>query len=168
MCGISCIVDLGGDAVAAGSIEKMNAKVRHRGPDGDGVFTWRNVGLGHTRLAIIDLDARASQPMHRDGYHLSFNGEIYNYREIRAALEREHFTFHTQSDTEVLLAALAHWGVAALPRLNGMFAFIINDNGNIFAARDRIGIKPLYFGSKNGVLAFASEIKSLEGFEDIS
>ena len=163
LCGISCIVDLGGDAVAAGRIEKMNAKVRHRGPDGDGVFTWRNVGLGHTRLAIIDLDARASQPMHRDGYHLSFNGEIYNYREIRAALEREHFTFHTQSDTEVLLAALAHWGVAALPRLNGMFAFAFlnTKDKTLILARDRFGKKPLAYAFHEGCLIAASEAKQM-------
>ena len=143
--------------------------VRHRGPDGQGWKVFESpmgpVSLGHRRLAIIDLDARANQPMaSADGrYWLTYNGEIYNYLELREELARQGVSFVTQSDSEVLLQAYVTWGEAALDRLRGMFAFVIYDRTTqtLFAARDRFGIKPLYyFVSRQGV-AFGSEIKQL-------
>lgn len=146
-------------------------KVAHRGPDGAGwrVFESRAgpVALGHRRLSIIDLSEAAAQPMeYADGrYWVTYNGEIYNYIELRAELAAAGHRFRTQSDTEVLLAAYAHWGEAALDRLVGMFAFVLWDvEGQVaFAARDRFGIKPLYlFATPRGV-AFGSEIKQFVG-----
>ena len=149
--------------------------VAHRGPDGRGWRVFNSeagpVALGHRRLSIIDLDPRADQPINSQSerYWLVFNGEIYNFIELREELESEGVTFKTASDSEVLLEAYAFWGEAMLERLRGMFAFVIFDVREhlIFAARDRFGIKPLYyFVSKAGV-AFGSEIKQLlelEGF----
>jgi asparagine synthase (glutamine-hydrolysing) len=143
--------------------------VIHRGPDGRG---WREfdsqagpVALGHRRLSIIDLHPRADQPMScpQGRYWLTFNGEIYNFVELRAELERQGEAFHTTSDTEVLLRAYIVWGECMLNRLLGMFAFVIYDHmeQRLFVARDRFGMKPLYyFASRKGV-AFASEIKQL-------
>ncbi|MBY0421283.1 MAG: asparagine synthase (glutamine-hydrolyzing) [Parvularculaceae bacterium] len=141
--------------------------VAHRGPDGDG---WRRfespagpVTLGHRRLSIIDLDARALQPMpSADGrLHLVFNGEIYNYLEIRADLERIGVRFRTTSDAEVLLEGYAVWGERVLDKLVGMFAFLIWDDRDkvLFLARDHVGVKPLFWHGGSGGLSFASEIK---------
>jgi asparagine synthase (glutamine-hydrolysing) len=143
--------------------------VSHRGPDGRGWRVWDTsagpLALGHRRLAIIDLDERATQPMMfgDDRYALVFNGEIYNYREIREELRTKGHQFRTESDSEVLVQAYAAWGEAALDKMLGMFALIIWDQRDkvLFAARDRFGIKPLfYFASEKGV-AFGSEIKQL-------
>jgi asparagine synthase (glutamine-hydrolysing) len=149
--------------------------VAHRGPDGEG---WERhetpagpLCLGHRRLAIIAIDESGRQPMSYGGrYHVVYNGEIYNYRELRGELERLGFAFRTLSDTEVLLAAYAAWGVDCLDRFNGMFAFVLYDaaTARLFAARDRFGVKPLYFRNDAGGLAFASEIKqftAMPGFE---
>lgn len=140
----------------------------HRGPDGEG---WQVIdtpkgplALGHRRLAIIDLRESAAQPMrYRDRYWIVFNGEIYNYIELRQELQSLGHRFATDGDTEVLLAAYAQWGEQCLSRLMGMFAFVIWDEGekSLFAARDRFGIKPLYFVNLPGGVAFASEIKQL-------
>ena len=141
----------------------MNESLRHRGPDGSGLFTGTGVALGHRRLAIIDL-VSGTQPMVDDrGFALTFNGEIYNFREIRQDLEAIGETFTTTSDTEVLLKAYIRWGKNCLERLNGMFAFAVADanTGQLFMARDRLGIKPLYYASFPGGLTFASEIPSL-------
>lgn len=143
--------------------------VAHRGPDGSGwrVFesTAGPVALGHRRLSIIDLSDAAAQPMTyaEDRYRIVFNGEIYNYLELRDELRAAGHHFRTASDTEVLLAAYAEWGEAALDRLVGMFAFVLWDERTqtAFAARDRFGIKPLYFYSTSRGVAFASEIKQL-------
>jgi len=145
--------------------------VAHRGPDGRGwnVFdsSAGRVAMGHRRLSIIDLSDAASQPMAYadDRYWITYNGEIYNYIELRRELEDLGHRFCTQSDTEVLLAAYAEWGEAALDRLVGMFALVIWDNAAqvAFAARDRFGIKPLYLYAAPGGMAFASEIKQLVG-----
>ena len=119
----------------------------HRGPDGEAIVLRDGVGLGHLRLAIIDLSAAAAEPMpNADGTAwLVFNGEIYNYNELRAELAG--YPFRTESDTEVLLAAYERWGEACLDRFNGMFAFALWDERTrtLFAARDRFGVKPLYF-----------------------
>lgn len=143
--------------------------VSHRGPDGRG---WREfqsaagpVALGHRRLSIIDLDERAAQPMsvRDERFWITFNGEIYNFIELRAELERAGEAFYTTSDTEILLRAYVLWGEAMLDRLLGMFAFVIYDakEQHLFAARDRFGMKPLYYLLSPNGLAFASEIKQL-------
>ncbi|HEY6868357.1 MAG TPA: XrtA/PEP-CTERM system amidotransferase [Novosphingobium sp.] len=146
-------------------IERMCAAMLHRGPDGGGVWTGPGVGLGHRRLAIIDV-AGSPQPMESsDGRAvLVFNGEIYNYRELRAELRGLGAEFHTDGDSEVILAAWQRWGEDCLARLDGMFAFAIYDRieRTLFLARDRLGVKPLFYALlSDGSLAFASELKGL-------
>ena len=166
MCGICGILRFDGLDVDRSLIQRMNDAAAHRGPDGDGVFIAPGVGLGHRRLAILDLNPRGRQPMAWDGgrYQIVFNGEIYNYLEIRQELERHGLRFATETDTEVILAAYATWGEACLDRFNGMWAFAIFDTRerSVFIARDRFGVKPLYYhDSSAGTFAFASEIKQL-------
>lgn len=161
MCGIVGLIG------AAGETHAALAALRHRGPDARG--QWHSAdgraALGHARLAILDLDARANQPLTcpRTGNVLIFNGEIYNYRDLRAELVKAGWVFRTTSDAEVLLAAYGEWGEGCLPRLNGMFAFAVYEEvaGRLFLARDRIGKKPLYYAWRDGVLGFASELKGL-------
>lgn len=146
-------------------VERMCEAMVHRGPDGAGVWTDLGVGLGHRRLSIIDLEG-SPQPMHStDGRAvIAFNGEIYNFRELRAQLEREGAKFRTQGDTEVILAAWQRWGPDCLSRLDGMFAFAIYDldKRQLFLARDRFGVKPLFLSHlSDGSLIFASELKGL-------
>ena len=139
--------------------------MRRRGPDAEGVWVSEGVVLGHRRLAILDLDTRANQPMvSNDGrYTIVFNGEIYNFRELRRALEVEGVSFRTTSDTEVLLALFAREGERILPRLRGMFAFAIWDTQTreLFMARDPYGIKPLYYTCTKDGFVFASQVKAL-------
>jgi asparagine synthase (glutamine-hydrolysing) len=146
-------------------IRAMTETLAHRGPDGSGIWTAPGVGLGHRRLSIIDLDT-GDQPMLTADRRvaISFNGEIYNFREIRAELEAKGHRFVSQSDTEVVLAAWRHWGPACLDRLNGMFAFALYDSNldALFLARDRLGVKPLFYAElSDGALIFASELKGL-------
>jgi len=148
-------------------LERMRDSMRHRGPDGKGAWWSENgcVGLGHRRLAIIDLSDHAAQPM-RDAsrrYTIVFNGEIYNYIEIRKQLESEGIFLRSNSDTEALLEGFAFWGPAVLSRLNGMFAFAIYDGvkKEVFLARDRAGEKPLYYAEVEGEFFFGSEVKAL-------
>lgn len=142
----------------------MNARTKHRGPDGSRVWESDGITLGHNRLAIIDLSDRALQPMQSMDarYSIVFNGEIYNYRELRAELVGQ-YTFKTESDTEVLLAAYIRWGMDMFPKLRGMFAFGIWDGETheLLLARDHMGIKPLYYTMHDGVLTFSSEIPAL-------
>jgi asparagine synthase (glutamine-hydrolysing) len=163
MCGISAIINFDQRPVNIRSIEAMNLAVQHRGPDGSGVLVDGAVGLGHVRLSIIDVDPRASQPMSRNGRVLSYNGEIYNYVELRKCLEARGYHFTTTSDTEVLLVALQEWGHSALERLRGMFAFVYYDpeSNEIWAVRDRFGIKPLVYAHAGGSIIFASEAKQI-------
>ncbi len=146
-------------------IKKMNKKIKHRGPDGDGVFVSENVSFGHTRLAIIDLSEKASQPMRSaDGsLVLVFNGEIYNFKEIRRDLESKGYVFKSGSDSEVILHAYREYGKDCVNTFNGIFAFAIYNkkDGSMFLARDRVGVKPLYYYWDNNKFIFSSEIKSI-------
>ncbi|BBC72980.1 amidotransferase 1, exosortase A system-associated [Altererythrobacter sp. B11] len=166
MCGIAGIFHCGtAKPVDPLRVERMCDVLAHRGPDGSGVWTAPGVGLGHRRLSIIDL-AGSPQPMHAadGGAVIVFNGEIYNYRELRRELERDGAQFRTDGDTEVILAAWQRWGVDCLERLNGMFAFALYDcrTRSLFLARDRFGVKPLFMAHlSDGSLAFASELKGL-------
>lgn len=165
MCGIAGLIHLNGDAVSPVILQRMTDAIAHRGPDGEGHWIDGNVGLGHRRLAIIDLSPLGHQPMisadHR--YAFSYNGEIYNFRELRVELEAAGYSFRSKTDTEVVLYALAHWGTAALERFNGMFAFALWDRKErrLTLARDRYGIKPLYVARQGGNLWFASEQKAI-------
>jgi len=158
MCGIAGLV---GVDPASDEIERMTERLAHRGPDASGVWRGKGVALGHRRLAILDLRPAGNQPMHLGPLALTYNGEIYNFRTLRAELPGP---FYTKTDTEVLLRLFAREGAAALPRLHGMFAFALWDarSGTLFAARDRLGIKPLFYRElPGGGLAVASEIKAL-------
>jgi asparagine synthase (glutamine-hydrolysing) len=147
-------------------VEAMTEVLAHRGPDGGGIWTAPGIGLGHRRLSIIDLSDAAAQPMVvNDGQlAISYNGEIYNFREVRAELEAKGHRFRTESDTEVILAAWLQWGPECLSRLNGMFALALYDAAQdaLFLARDRLGVKPLFYAElSDGALIFASELKGL-------
>jgi asparagine synthase (glutamine-hydrolysing) len=166
MCGIAGIFHCGTiKPVDPLRVERMSDALAHRGPDGSGVWTGPGVGLGHRRLSIIDI-AGSPQPMHAaDGRAvITFNGEIYNYRELRRELSALGAEFRTDGDTEVILAAYQHWGVECLRHFNGMFAFAIYDRARreLFLARDRLGVKPLFMAPlSDGSMAFASELKGL-------
>ena len=163
MCGISGIYSPV-NKIDSGIIELMSDKLHHRGPDEEGYYHNEYFHFGHKRLKIIDL-GKGQQPMISDDgrYVLVYNGELYNYKELRSNLEKNNFTFDTQSDTEVLLKMYQFHGKDCLKYFNGMFAFAIFDikDKHLFIARDRVGIKPLYFYNKNGVFLFASELKAI-------
>ncbi len=165
MCGITGIFNLNGEPVSSVILRKMTDAIAHRGPDGEGFYTDSFVGLGHRRLAIIDLSPAGHQPMmSQDGqYILIYNGEIYNFQELRLELETRGYHFRSRSDSEVLLYAYAEWGEQALNRFNGMFAFAIWDRQRqeLFLARDRYGIKPLYYTQQGFTFLFGSEIKAI-------
>lgn len=163
MCGIAGTIGVADASIIAA----MNDAQSHRGPDDAGIWVLESdsVALGHTRLSILDLSTAGHQPMANaaNNIWITFNGEIYNYRSLRCELAERGYVFRSQTDTEVLLAAYEVWGEDFLHRLNGMYAFAIYDGRNhrLFAARDRIGLKPLYYHQHNGILTFASEIKAL-------
>jgi asparagine synthase (glutamine-hydrolysing) len=165
MCGLAGIFNLDATPAAAVVLERMTEVIAHRGPDGHGVFVDRAFALGHRRLAVIDPTPRGRQPMQtRDGrYVLAYNGEVYNFRELRAQLQAEGSRFTSETDTEVVLQALATWGAAAVSRFNGMFALALWDSveQTLLLARDRYGIKPLYVALLGRTLLFGSEIKAL-------
>ncbi|HYY72449.1 MAG TPA: asparagine synthase (glutamine-hydrolyzing), partial [Candidatus Bathyarchaeia archaeon] len=147
-----------------GLIQSMTRVLAHRGPDGEGYFSSGDVALGHRRLSIIDLETGQQPKTTADGrYTIVFNGEIYNFRELRRELESQGARFRTLSDTEVLLEAYAVWGRASLEKLRGMFAFAVWDakERRLFAARDRLGVKPFYYAQISEELIFASEMKGL-------
>ncbi len=164
MCGICGIIG-NNLPVQEKSIRKMMQLQKHRGPDDEGVFVEKNVGLGFVRLSIIDLSLAGHQPMfsHDQRYVIVFNGEIYNYIELRENLKKEGHIFQTNTDTEVLLNSYLYWGKECLNHFNGMWAFVIYDREErkIFAARDRYGIKPFYYFINHDFFAFASEIPPL-------
>ena len=164
MCGIAGIFHPGTPKpVEPQRIAAMLAPQAHRGPDGEGIWTAPGVGFGHLRLSIIDV-AGSPQPMQDGAITVTYNGEIYNFAELRAELEGMGARFRTQGDTEVLLHGWREWGPAMLDRLNGMFAFALHDadRQTLFLARDRVGVKPLHYVElSDGSLAFASELKGL-------
>ena len=164
MCGIAgCYQQADGQKL----VDVMTERISHRGPDASGTWSSEDdrvaVHLGHRRLSIIDLSTAADQPLRKDGMTLVYNGELYNYRALRAELIARGARFSTQSDTEVVLEAWRHWGPSALPRFRGMFAFALADErtGELILVRDPFGIKPLYFLRRGGGVVFASELKAL-------
>ncbi len=165
MCGIAGILRIDGEPVAPGYVAAMVDTLRHRGPDGDGSYFAPGIAFGHTRLAIIDLSDASGQPFVDEaaGLALIFNGEIYNYLELRSELKSLGHDFRSEGDTEVLLRAYEEWGSDCLRRLNGMFAFAIWDERRrqLFLARDRFGEKPLFLARSPKGLVFASEMKAI-------
>jgi len=165
MCGIAGILNADGAPASPILLRQMTDAIAHRGPDGEGHYIDGPLGLGHRRLAIIDLSPAGSQPMATaDGrYVISYNGELYNFQELRTELQALGHQFRSRSDTEVLLAAWAQWGAKALDRFNGMFAFAIWDRVEkaLTLARDRYGIKPLYYAQAGQDFLFGSEVKAI-------
>ena len=164
MCGLVGLVNQRGESASAVVLRRMAAQMTHRGPDACGHFLDRGVGFGHTRLAILDLTVAGQQPMATaDGSHvLVYNGEVYNFAELRVQLQSLGHLFYSGTDSEVVLHALAEWGKDAVPRFNGMFAFALYDREaeEVLLGRDRYGIKPLYYAERNGTIMFSSEIKA--------
>ncbi len=173
MCGIAGIVSLSGQAVTAPDVQKLTDSLRHRGPDGTGVWLSPagNVGLGHTRLAILDLSDAAAQPMCSadQRYVMVFNGEIYNFVELASLLKQKGSSFRSRSDTEVLLEGYQQWGMQLFDQLNGMWAIALHDThtGETLLCRDRFGVKPLYVYHQSGqMLVFASEASAIDRWFD--
>ncbi len=165
MCGIAGILNFDGAPVAKLVLRRMTDAIAHRGPDGEDFYVDGAVGLGHRRLAIIDLSPAGRQPMRsRDGrYVLTYNGEVYNFQELRAELQALGHQFVSQTDSEVVLNAWAQWGTACVARFNGMFAFAMWDETEraLYVVRDRYGIKPVYWTRSGRSVLFASEVKAL-------
>lgn len=163
MCGICGQLRFDNQAVKSEDLSLMMQKIARRGPDDSGVWTEKMVGFGHRRLSIIDLSNHAHQPMVDETLHLSlvFNGTIYNYKTLRADLIKQGYKFFSISDTEVILKAYHRWGEDCVTHLDGMFAFAIWDKDKLFVARDRMGIKPLYFNLTSKAFSFASNTQAL-------
>jgi asparagine synthase (glutamine-hydrolysing) len=164
MCGIAgCYQQADGRKLT----DVMTDRIAHRGPDARGIWSHEDervsLHLGHRRLSIIDLSAAADQPLSKGNLTLIYNGELYNFKELRARLQADGATFVTSSDTEVVLEAWRHWGPAALNRFRGMFAFALADTatGELVLARDPLGIKPLFYTERGDGLVFASELKAI-------
>ena len=168
MCGISGIINKTRGSVSKSDLKQINDLIIHRGPDAEGFYFKNEVGFGHRRLSILDLSELGSQPMTLDDLTITYNGEIYNYIEIREELQALGYSFKSESDTEVILAAYKQWGKECIHRFNGMWAFAIHDSSNdeVFITRDRFGIKPLYYKESNLGFYFGSEIKQLLYFDD--
>lgn len=166
MCGITGIVDMRAERpIDEPLLRAMNSAIGHRGPDGDGFHFEPGVGLGHRRLSIIDLEG-GKQPLYNEDHSVvvTYNGEIFNFMEVERELLQRGHTFRTRSDTEVIVHAWEEWGVECLKRFNGMFAFAVWDRRQktLFVARDRLGVKPLYYAElSDGRLIFGSELKAL-------
>ena len=164
MCGISGIINKSSAEIDLKELQQINGVIAHRGPDSDGFFIEKNVGFAHRRLSIIDLSSYGHQPMPAyDRYVITYNGEIYNYIELRAELIKAGYHFKSQSDTEVIIASYDYWGEQCLSRFNGMWALAILDQKKkqVFIARDRYGIKPIYYKDNESQFVFGSEIKQL-------
>ncbi|RFB81000.1 N-acetylglutaminylglutamine amidotransferase [Methylovirgula sp. 4M-Z18] len=171
MCGIAGQYQFGAQDASPADLERVSLHQRSRGPDARGIFSINNMALAHRRLKIFDLSERAAQPMvdHGLGLALTFNGEIYNFLELRRELEGLGYVFVSDSDTEVVLKAFHAWGKACIRRFNGMFAFAIWDweTEKLVLARDRMGIKPLYYTKKADTFEFASSLPALLQFKGI-
>lgn len=165
MCGIAGIINKQPIKVTASLIQGITDLIEHRGPDGNGYYYYENIAFGHRRLAILDLTDDGFQPMHYDSeqYTITYNGEIYNYLELRAELKAIGHKFKSRCDTEVILAAYKEWGEKCVKRFNGMWSFSIHDKKQkvLFCSRDRFGVKPFYYINNNDFFAFGSEIKQL-------
>jgi len=164
MCGIAGICNKNSVIAELSPLKEMLRVLKHRGPDDTGTYVYRNVALGHNRLSVIDTSSAGHQPMKYKDFVIIYNGEIYNYLEIKEQLIDDGHVFTTQTDTEVLLHAYEAWGEDCLKRMTGMWAFaILDQNRNeLFCSRDRFGIKPFYYCCGEKILiAFASEIKAL-------
>src|SRR5437016_7269964 len=165
MCGLVVMLGLGGRQADAAVLSQMARSIAHRGPDDSGLYLHQQVGFGFRRLAILDLSPTGHQPMCSEDGELVivFNGEIYNYIELREELRAAGHCFRSTSDTEVLLAAYREWGPECLGRLNGMWAFVIHDRrrGVLFGARDRFGVKPLFVHHGKDAWLLASEAKAI-------
>ena len=165
MCGLIAIISKKKVSVDRDLFSACLSTLKHRGPDNASIYTNPNIAMGHTRLAIIDRSSQANQPFteNKFGNYLIFNGEIYNYREIRKDLTNKGINFRTESDTEVLYMALSIYGSSIIPKLNGMFAFVFWDQQKklLTISRDRYGIKPLFYYENDRELIFASEIKAI-------
>jgi asparagine synthase (glutamine-hydrolysing) len=162
MCGIAGFFNA---SVDQATIDKVKSKLHHRGPDASGIFQSDRAGLIHTRLSVIELSSLGAQPYEYENLVLVFNGEIYNYAEVRQQL-RPQYSFQSNSDTEVLIKAFHKWGMASVDRFIGMFAFAVYDRqtNELYLCRDRAGVKPLYYTFVNGSIFFASELKALLAF----
>ena len=164
MCGIAGIINFNNFKIKKKNLKLMISKILHRGPDGENYWINNNIGFGHCRLAIIDKSSKASQPMisSNERYILSYNGEVYNFKELKKILEKK-YKFTSSSDTEVVLYSLIEWGTDALSKFNGMFAlsFFDRKKQELILARDRYGIKPLYIFKNHKIFSFASEQKSI-------
>ncbi|MBT6052784.1 MAG: asparagine synthase (glutamine-hydrolyzing) [Candidatus Scalindua sp.] len=171
MCGIAGILNFNGEPVSPVLLRRMTDVIAHRGPDGEGFYINKCVGLGHRRLAIIDPSPAGHQPMitEDERFVLTYNGEVYNFQELRLRLETLGYQFRSKTDTEVVLHAYVEWGDECVKYFNGMFAFAIWDNLNqeLFLARDRYGIKPFYYVYTGNTFLFASEQKAILSNNDI-
>ena len=165
MCGIAGIIKKKNTGINRNEIQKMTDTMIHRGPDAEGIYIDGNVGLGHRRLSIVDLSESGNQPMssNDEKYVLVFNGEIYNYIELREELKKKDAIFYTETDTEVILEAYRYWGINCTKRFNGMWSFALYDKEKrqVFLSRDRFGVKPLYVYESEDEFIFASEIKCI-------
>jgi asparagine synthase (glutamine-hydrolysing) len=163
MCGIAGMAVHPPSVPSETTVKRMLASIAHRGPDAEGVYTGNNAVLGHRRLSVLDISEQGSQPMHHGELTIVFNGEIYNYVEVREQLIQLGHRFATGTDTEVILHGFEEWGEDCLHRFRGMWAFALLDgrNGRLFCSRDRFGIKPFYYAEEEGRFLFASEIKAL-------
>lgn len=169
MCGIAGIINKNNKKVSETEIKTINDLISHRGPDDEGFYFENNFVFGHRRLSILDLSSDGHQPMHYLGkYTITYNGEVYNYLEIKEELIAYGYKFISQSDTEVILASYDKWGEDCVKRFNGMWSFAIHDKEKnvIFCSRDRFGIKPFYYTQINGKFIFGSEIKQLLIFHE--
>ena len=165
MCGICGVLNFDGSQVSSALLKKMTDAIAHRGPDGEGWYQSKGLGFGHRRLAIVDLSPLGHQPMvtQNNRYALTYNGEIYNFREIRKELIAKGYSFRSQTDSEVVLHAWSEWGQACVLKFNGMFAFAIWDSlqEDLFLVRDRYGIKPLYYAIDGKSIVFGSEQRAI-------
>jgi len=169
MCGISGIINQQNNLINKEDIKIINNLATHRGPDGEGYYHDKNLSFGHRRLAIIDLTENGHQPMsYNEDFIITFNGEIYNYIELKKELQNVGHRFQSSSDTEVILASYAEWGEECVKKFNGQWAFAIHDKKRniVFASRDRFGIKPLYYTIIDDNFIFGSEIKQVIHFQN--